>query len=101
MKTFWHLATAALLAVVIPLEGFAQREFKGRLQTAQNAPAGASGGASASSGKFAAPQSGPTSSLSRNRGAVAGDLSVDAAKRLPAESNLRQVGQPNQQMPRR
>lgn len=68
-------------------EGFEQREFKGRLQAAQNAPAaGDFGGGLADRAKTAKPQSGPTSSLSRNRGAV-------AAKALEAETNLRQVGQ--------
>ncbi len=73
--------------------GFEQRLFKGRLQAAQNAPTGGAGGGLPSVAKSATPQSGPTSSLSRNRGESLGGASDDAAKRLTAESNLRQVGQ--------
>lgn len=73
--------------------GFEQREFKGRLQAAQNAPASGTGGGLPSVTKSAVPQSGPTSSLSRNRGASLGGASADAAKRLEEVSNLRQVGQ--------
>ena len=73
--------------------GFAQREFKGQLQSAQNAPAGSSGSSSLSAAKAAKPQSGPASALSRsNRGLAVGDKSDDD-NFSAAESNLRQVGQ--------
>lgn len=70
-------------------EGFEQRAFKGRLQAAQNAPAGGAAGGFPSAPKATAPQSGSTSSLGR----VAADASKEARKKLEAESNLRQVGQ--------
>ncbi len=68
--------------------GFEQRAFKGQLQTAQNAPAGASGGAG--SGGLGASSGAPSKKAGLSR------LPIDGRalrEKFQAESNLRQVGQ--------
>jgi len=74
--------------------GFEQRSFKGQLQNAQNAPAGGAGGGLPSVAKSATGRPNQASTATRPRpGSPFDPTAPSDDKALPAESNLRQVGQ--------